>query len=162
TTGKGQKVEVSLFESSLFMLANVASNYLVGGVEGGRYGNGHPNIVPYTVYRAKDAAIAVAVGNDMQFGRFAGIVGHPVWAEDARFATNKDRVNNRKLIDGLIEATLASEDADHWIGRFQAVGIPCGRINSVAEALETEQAAARRMVETVAHPQVGPVRMLGT
>ena len=162
TTGKGQKAEVSLFETSLFMLANVASNYLIGGAKGERYGNGHPNIVPYTVYRTKDAPIAVAVGNDMQFGRFAGIVGHPEWAEDSRFATNKDRVVNRRIIDGLIEEALLAGIADHWLPLFQGVGIPCGRINTVAEALETEQATARRMVETVDHPKIGPVRTLGT
>lgn len=160
-SGKGQKVDVSLFESSLFMLANVASNYLIGGGGGGRFGNGHPNIVPYTVYGTKDASIAVAVGNDAQFGRFAELVGHAEWSEDSRFATNKDRVNNRQAIDSLINEALAADTADNWISRLQATGIPCGRINSVAEALETEQAKARRMVETVEHPKVGPLRLIG-
>lgn len=160
-TGKGQKVDVSLFESALFMLANVASNYLIGGGGGARYGNGHPNIVPYTVYDASDASIAVAVGNDAQFARFSELLGHPEWAGDARFATNKDRVNNRDAIDGLINAALAADTADAWIGKLLADGIPCGRINSVAEALETEQAKARDMVATVEHPTAGLLRLLG-
>jgi len=160
-TGKGQKTEVSLFETSLFMLANVASNYLIGGGRGARFGNGHPNIVPYTVYDASDASIAVAVGNDAQFGRFAELLGHAEWATDSRFATNKDRVVNRETIDGLIGDALAVDTAEHWIEKFHKVGIPCGRINSVAEALETEQAKARHMVETVDHPKLGPVRLLG-
>jgi succinate--hydroxymethylglutarate CoA-transferase len=162
TTGKGQKAEVSLFETSLFMLANVASNYLIGGARGGRYGNGHPNIVPYTVYAAKDASIAVAVGNDGQFARLAEMVSHPEWIKDPRFATNKDRVNNRAEIDGLIEKALGAETADHWIAELHKSGIPAGRINSVAEALETEQAGARKMVETVDHPKIGHVKLLGT
>jgi crotonobetainyl-CoA:carnitine CoA-transferase CaiB-like acyl-CoA transferase len=161
-TGKGQKAEVSLFETSLFMLANVASNYLIGGGRGARFGNGHPNIVPYTVYDASDASIAVAVGNDAQFARLAEILGHAEWAADSRFATNKDRVANRDLIDSLIGEALSADSADRWIAKFQKVGIPCGRINSVAEALETEQARARNMVETVDHPKIGPVRLLGT
>jgi crotonobetainyl-CoA:carnitine CoA-transferase CaiB-like acyl-CoA transferase len=161
-TGKGQKAEVSLFETSLFMLANVASNYLIGGGRGARFGNGHPNIVPYTVYDASDASIAVAVGNDAQFARLAEILGHAEWAADSRFATNKDRVANRDLIDSLIGEALSADSADRWIEKFHAVGIPCGRINSVAEALETEQARARNMVETVDHPKIGPVRLLGT
>jgi succinate--hydroxymethylglutarate CoA-transferase len=161
TTGKGQKAEVSLFETSLFMLANVASNYLIGGAKGSRFGNGHPNIVPYTVYAAKDASIAVAVGNDAQFSRLAEIVSHPEWVENPRFKTNKDRVNNRAEIDGLIETALGAETADHWIAALHKTGIPAGRINTVAEALETEQAQARRMVETVDHPKIGPVRLLG-
>ena len=160
-SGKGQKVDVSLFESSLFMLANVASNYLIGGSRGDRFGNGHPNIVPYTVYGTKDASIALAVGNDAQFGRFSELIGHPEWSEDARFATNKDRVNNRQEIDRLIGEALLADSADDWIAQLQATGIPCGRINSVAEALETEQAKARRMVETIDHPKVGPVRVVG-
>jgi crotonobetainyl-CoA:carnitine CoA-transferase CaiB-like acyl-CoA transferase len=162
TTGKGQKAEVSLFETSLFMLANVASNYLIGGSKGARYGNGHPNIVPYTVYAAKDASIAVAVGNDAQFSRLAEIVAHPEWVKDPRFATNKDRVNNRAEIDSLIEKALGAETADYWIAALHKSGIPAGRINSVAEALETEQAAARDMAETVEHPKIGPVKLLGT
>jgi len=160
-TGKGQQIDVSLFESSLFMLANVASNYLIGGGRGARYGNGHPNIVPYTVYDAKDASIAVAVGNDAQFARFAEHLGHAGWAEDPRFATNRDRVNNRDAIDSLINDALSKDSADAWIGKLLADGIPCGRINSVAEALETEQAKARDMVAEVEHPTAGLLRLLG-
>jgi len=161
-TGKGQKAEVSLFESSLFMLANVASNYLIGGSRGARFGNGHPNIVPYTVYPTKDASIAVAVGNDAQFARLAEMVGHAEWAADPRFAANKDRVANRQIIDGRIAEALSANSADHWIAELHKAGIPAGRINSVAEALETEQAKARRMVETVDHPKLGPIKLLGT
>src|SRR5438105_929716 len=88
-TGRGQKVEVSLYESSLQMLVNVASNYLVSGKGGGRFGNGHPSIVPYTTYRARDAMIALAIGNDAQFARTAEVLGHPEWGEDPRFASNR-------------------------------------------------------------------------
>ena len=82
-TGKGQKVEVSLYETSLAMLVNVASNVLVSGKGGSRFGNGHPSIVPYTTYRAADAMMALAVGNDAQFARTAEVLGHPEWASDA-------------------------------------------------------------------------------
>ena len=79
-TGKGQHVEVSPLRSSLAMLVNVASNVLVSGKGGGRFGNGHPSIVPYTTYHAADGMIALAVGNDEQFARFAEVLGHPEWA----------------------------------------------------------------------------------
>jgi len=75
-TGKGQKVELSLYESSLFMLVNVAANYLAAGREGGRFGNGHPSIVPYTTYQAADAMMALAIGNERQFARAAAVLGH--------------------------------------------------------------------------------------
>ena len=95
STGRGQHVEVSLYESGLFMLANVASNHLVSGRDARRFGNGHPNIVPYTAYPVKDGMIAVAVGNDGQFVKFAAALGHPEWPSDARFVRNQDRVVNQ-------------------------------------------------------------------
>ena len=160
-TGKGQKVEVSLYESSLTMLVNVAANVLVTGKGGGRFGNGHPSIVPYTTYSAADAMMALAVGNDTQFAKAAAVLGHPEWARDERFATNRARVANRELIDGLIGAALATAKVDAWLDKLKAVGVPCGRINTVAQALEEPQTQARGMVETVTHPNVGDLKMLG-
>jgi crotonobetainyl-CoA:carnitine CoA-transferase CaiB-like acyl-CoA transferase len=160
-TGKGQKVEVSLYESSLAMLVNVASNVLAAGRGGGRFGNGHPSIVPYTTYRAADAMIALAVGNDGQFARTAEVLGHPQWADDPRFKTNRARVENREIVDDLIGKALAREPAGAWLERLKAAGVPCGRINSVADALSDPHTAARRMVETVDHSTIGPLKMLG-
>ena len=160
-TGKGQKVEVSLYESSLFMLVNVASNVLVSGKGGGRFGNGHPSIVPYTTYHAADAMVALAVGNDNQFARTAEVLGHPEWAGDPRFKQNRARVENRVAIDGLIEQALKRDKADNWLAKLKAAGVPCGKINSVADALTDPHTQARRMVETVEHPTIGALRMLG-
>ena len=160
-TGKGQKVELSLYETSLTMLINVASNYLGAGRDGGRFGNGHPSIVPYTTYQAADAMMALAIGNERQFARAAEVLGHPEWAADERFASNRARVENRDLIDGLINTALARDKAENWLNKLKAVGVPCGRINSVAEALDDPQAAARGMIETIEHPTIGPCKMLG-
>jgi crotonobetainyl-CoA:carnitine CoA-transferase CaiB-like acyl-CoA transferase len=160
-TGRGQKVEVSLYESSLAMLVNVAANVLVTGKGGGRFGNGHPSIVPYTTYSAADAMLALAVGNDGQFAKAAAVLGHPEWAKDERFATNRARVANRALIDGLIAEALAADKVDAWLDKLKAVGVPCGRINTVAQALDEPHTAARRMVETVTHPTIGELKMLG-
>ena len=160
-TGKGQKVELSLYETSLTMLINVASNYLVAGRDGGRFGNGHPSIVPYTTYQAADAMMALAIGNERQFARAAEVLGHPEWAADERFASNRARVENRDLIDGLINTALARDKAENWLNKLKAVGVPCGRINSVAEALDDPQTAARGMVATIEHSSIGPLKMLG-
>jgi crotonobetainyl-CoA:carnitine CoA-transferase CaiB-like acyl-CoA transferase len=160
-TGKGQKVEVSLYETALSMLINVASNYLSAGRDGGRFGNGHPSIVPYTTYGAADAMMALAIGNERQFARAAQVLGHPEWAQDERFASNRARVENRDVIDGLINAALARDKADTWLSKLKAVGVPCGRINSVAEALDDPHTAARNMIETVEHPAIGALKMLG-
>jgi crotonobetainyl-CoA:carnitine CoA-transferase CaiB-like acyl-CoA transferase len=160
-TGKGQKIEVSLYETSLAMLVNVAASYLAAGRNAGRFGNGHPSIVPYTTYQTADAMIALGVGNERQFARIAEVLGHPEWAKDARFASNAARVENRSLIDRLINEALSHDRADAWLAKLKAAGIPCGKINSVAEALEDSQTAARKMIETIEHPGVGTLKMLG-
>jgi crotonobetainyl-CoA:carnitine CoA-transferase CaiB-like acyl-CoA transferase len=160
-TGKGQKVELSLYETSLAMLINVASNYLTAGRNAGRFGNGHPSIVPYTTYQAADAMVAIGIGNERQFGRVAEVLGHPEWAKDPRFTSNRARVENRDVIDGFINEALSHGDADAWLDKLKAVGVPCGRINSVADALDDPHTAARDMIETVEHSTIGALKMLG-
>jgi succinate---hydroxymethylglutarate CoA-transferase len=161
SSGRGQKVEVSLYESALHMLVNVASNVLVSGHGGGRFGNGHASIVPYTTYQAKDAMMALAIGNDTQFAKCATVLGHPEWAGDERFTTNRARVAHRNLVDSAIAAALATDTADNWIAKLRAAGVPSGRINSVAEALDDAQTQARQMIETVAHPTIGALKLVG-
>ena len=123
------------------MLANVASNYLIGGGKGGRFGNGHPNIVPYTAYPAKDGMIAVAVGNDAQFARFAAVLGHPEWAQRSALRDQPGpRRQPRHAIDGLIETALVGRDRrslDRRAPRRRASRAAAS--TRVAEALETEQ-----------------------
>jgi len=160
-TGKGQKVELSLYETSLAMLINVASNYLTAGRNAGRFGNGHPSIVPYTTYQAADAMVAIGIGNERQFGRVAEVLGHPEWAKDPRFTSNRARVENRDVIDGFINEALSHDDADAWLDKLKAVGVPSGRINSVADALDDPHTAARDMIETVEHSTIGALKMLG-
>jgi len=160
-SGRGQKVELSLYETALHMLVNVASNVLVSGRGGGRFGNGHPSIVPYTTYTAKDAMMALAIGNDTQFAKCAAVLGHPEWADDPRFATNRARVEHRHLVDGAIGEALAADTADNWLAKLKAAGVPCGRINSVAEAFADSQTQAREMIATVEHPTVGDLKLVG-
>jgi succinate---hydroxymethylglutarate CoA-transferase len=160
-TGKGQKVELSLYETSLAMLINVASSYLTAGRNAGRFGNGHPSIVPYTTYQAADGMIALGIGNERQFERTAEVLGHPEWATDERFTSNRARVENRAAIDGLINEALSRDDADIWLAKLKAVGVPCGKINSVAEALDDPHTAARDMIETIEHRTIGALKMLG-
>jgi succinate---hydroxymethylglutarate CoA-transferase len=160
-TGTGQKVELSLYETSLAMLINVASNYLTAGRNAARFGNGHPSIVPYTTYRAADAMIAIGIGNERQFARIAEVLGHPEWATDDRFTSNRARVENSAAIDGLINEALSHDDADAWLAKLKAVGVPCGKINSVAEALDDPHTAARDMIATIEHSTIGVLKMLG-
>jgi len=160
-SGFGQRIDLSLFNTSLSMLINVASNYLVGHVIPIRYGNGHPNVVPYRDYPCGIGNIAIAVGNDMQFKKLAMLLDHPEWADDIRFQTNADRVNHREECDSAIRDVLSNQKADHWIKLFEREGIPCSKINSVEEALESEQARANNMVLEMEHATSGVIRTLG-
>ena len=160
--GRGGRAEVTLHDTSLMMLANVASNFLISGAVPERYGNGHPNIVPYTSYAAADGDVAVSVGNDEQFRKFAQLLGHPEWADDPRFETNAQRIENRATIDRLISEVVAHEPREHWIRELAGVGIASGPINTVDEALTSPQTLGRGMVVDVEHPHTGAFQVLGS
>ncbi len=135
-TGQGQLVEVDLLSTTLFSLANQASNWLTAGVVPGRMGNRHPSIAPYETLRAADATIVIAVGNDAQFATLAEVLGEPALAADERFATNAARVANRDALVDALERRLATRAAAPWIAELSAAGIPCGMVNQIDEAFE--------------------------
>jgi crotonobetainyl-CoA:carnitine CoA-transferase CaiB-like acyl-CoA transferase len=133
-TGRGQRVEVSLMDSALAGLLNQASAYLMAGVVAGRLGNRHPSIAPYETFRAADAELAVAVGNDALFARLCDAVDRPDLAADERFATNALRLRHRDELAAELEAAFAREAADKWAARLREAGVPAGEINDVAGA----------------------------
>lgn len=168
-TGKGQAVEVSLFDTSTALLANVGNSHLATGKESGRYGNGHPTIVPYTTYHCSDAMVALAVGNDKQFANLSKLLGHPEWAQDERLTTNASRVQNRQLIDGLLQDVLKAYKSEELIQLCRSNGIPIGRVNTVSQALAQEHTQAREMVLNVQHSTIrglkslaSPLKLYGT
>jgi crotonobetainyl-CoA:carnitine CoA-transferase CaiB-like acyl-CoA transferase len=160
-TGLGQFISTSLLESGIMLLANVASNFLIPNKEPGRYGNGHPNIVPYRTFATADGEIAVAVGNDRQFERLSRLAGRPEWVTDPTMASNEARVVNREAVDRAVDEAIACYTSDWWLQQLKAVGIPCGRVNTVSQALADPQVLARQMTMTVDHPTVGELRLLG-
>jgi crotonobetainyl-CoA:carnitine CoA-transferase CaiB-like acyl-CoA transferase len=135
-TGHGQRVEVSLLTSLLSALVNQASGFLNAGVVPAAMGNAHPSIAPYEVLATADRPLAVAVGNDKQFVAMCQALGVPGLAADPRFATNGARVTSRVELRGLLEEQLARAGAREWTDRLNAVGVPCGPINGVDEAIE--------------------------
>ena len=157
-TGEGQRVEVNLLSSLLSALVNQASGYVAGGVVPSIMGNAHPSIAPYEVYATADRPMVIAVGNDGQFSALAAALRDPGLARDPDFATNPARVAHRTKLNARMEELLASAGADDWQRRLTEVGVPCGPINDVAQAmaLATELGLAP-IVEvdgtpTVAHP----------
>ena len=161
-TGKGQAVEVSLFDTSIALLANVGNSHLATAKDSGRYGNGHPTIVPYTTYHCRDGMVALAVGNDKQFAKLSQLLDHPEWVEDERLKTNSSRVQNRSFIDGLIAKELKTFFSDDLIELCRSNGIPIGRVNTVKQALASEQTVDKKMVLEIAHSKVGQFKSLAS
>ncbi|MDQ6693809.1 MAG: CoA transferase [Chloroflexota bacterium] len=161
-TGQGQHIDMSLFDSHLAWLANVGSSYLLSGELPQRWGNGHPNIVPYQAFSTLDGWIIVAVGNDRQWSRFCESLGREDLAGDVRFATNAGRVENRSILLPVLEELLMARPGSEWLPLFEAAGVPCGPVTSVAEALAHPQVAAREMVQEVDHPLLGKLKMVGS
>lgn len=165
-TGQGQLVDVALFDSQLAWLVNVAQNYLVSGETPQRYGNAHPNIVPYEVFQTADGYLALAVGNDSQYKRLCEVANQPALWDDARYQTNPGRVAHRAELIPLWQAVFKTKTTSEWIDLIGAQGIPVGSINSVPDAFSHPQAAAREMVQLIPReggqdvPQLGPVAKL--
>jgi formyl-CoA transferase len=162
-TGEGATIDMALFDTQVAVMANQASNALVSGQDPPRQGNTHPNIVPYQPFDATDQPIIIAVGNDRQFARLAGICGHPEWVADERFASNAARVANRNELVRLIADRIRTQPAAQWLAQLEVAGIPAGPINRISQALADVQAQHRQMVRSIAGiPQVGsPVRLDG-
>ena len=145
-SGEGAHIDSALFDVSLAVLANQASNYLVGGSDPVRTGAGHPNLVPYQPFQTADKPLIIAIGNDRQFARLAEIVGAREWATDPRFATNAARVAHRTELVPMIQSRLAERSAAAWTEALDAAGIPAGPINTISQALADPQAAYRQLV----------------
>jgi crotonobetainyl-CoA:carnitine CoA-transferase CaiB-like acyl-CoA transferase len=161
-TGKGQHVEVALYDTSIALLANVGSSHLATGKDARRFGNGHPTIVPYTTFQAADKLIALAVGNDSQFAKLAEILGHPEWVSNEKYRTNTARITHREEVDGMVAVELKKMHSQELIPLLRQHGIPIGPVNSVAEALAAEHTLARQMIVSHEHPTIGDLKTLGT
>ncbi|WP_175998445.1 CaiB/BaiF CoA transferase family protein [Burkholderia stabilis] len=159
-TGEGQYVDMALLDVQVALLANMNTNFLASGKPPVRWGNAHPNIVPYQTFQTSDGWIIVAVGNDGQFRKFVEAGGQPELADDERFATNPSRVRHRDtLVPILAEMVKARGKAD-WIGALEAAGVPCGPINDLDEVFDNEQVVARGMQVSLPHPCGADVKLV--
>ena len=161
-TGEGARIDVPLFESTLSWLANRGQEYLVSGEDKGRMGNAHPTIVPYQTFDASDKQIAVAVGNDAQFERLCEAIGREDLAQDERYATNPGRVANRQELVEALQQELSERTAEEWVEKIRGVGVPCGPVNTLAEALADEHLASTDMLQEIEHPLAGVLEMLAS
>jgi crotonobetainyl-CoA:carnitine CoA-transferase CaiB-like acyl-CoA transferase len=150
-SGKGQYIDMALLDCSVAFLANQGANYLVTGEAPQRLGNTHPNIVPYESFPTADGDLILAAGNDNLFRKFCAAAGRPELADDARFATNSARVENRAALGQLIAAAMKQRTTAQWIAELDAAGVPCGPINNIAQVFEDPQVLARGMRIEVPH-----------
>ena len=142
-TGVGQFLDLSLLDSQVAVLANQASNYLVGGKVPGRLGNAHPNIVPYQTFETADGHIIMAVGNDRQFKEYCGIIGVPKLADEEHYKTNRARVENRVALTALLTPPMKTRTTTQWVEAFEAASVPCGPINTIAQMFADPQVLSR-------------------
>ena len=162
-TGRGQYIDIALLDSVVAWLANVGSNYLVSGEIPKRYGNAHPNIVPYEPFKTKDGTyIALGVGNDRQWKEFCKLAGLENIADDPRFATNPQRVIHREELIPIIAEKMLERTSEEWLELLEKNKIPCGPINTLDKVFSDPQVLARNMVVEVPHPTAGSVKLVAS
>jgi crotonobetainyl-CoA:carnitine CoA-transferase CaiB-like acyl-CoA transferase len=157
----GQRIDVSLLQSTLAVLVNQAQNAIVTGRQPKRRGNAHPSIVPYETFATSDGQIAIGVGSERQWAKLGPAIGVPGLATEARFATNGDRVEHRDELIPILAARFAREPSAAWLDRLDAAGIPAGPILDVPAALDSAQARALGVRVPLEHPTLGSVDQVG-
>ena len=161
-TGRGQFIDMALFDSQLTWLANAGSSYLNAGVSPKRWGNAHPNIVPYEAFRGSDEKyFVVGVGTDALWKRFVQVMNvQDGIGRDERFSTNALRIKNREILVPPLQNIFQQEPAARWLEKFAAAEIPAGPINTVAEALNDKQTRGRGLIVQLEHPAIGTAKSI--
>jgi crotonobetainyl-CoA:carnitine CoA-transferase CaiB-like acyl-CoA transferase len=159
-TGRGDHIDIGMLDVAVASLANQAMNYLTTGKVPKRWGNRHPNIQPQDVYPTRDGHIALAVGNDSQFVKFCDVIGRPDLAVDERFAANASRIRNLEVLSPVIAQIMAQRDTKSWADVFDKAGIPCGPINTIADAFDDPQLIHRGMRIEIGHASAGEISMV--
>lgn len=156
-SGRGQHIDIPLFDSQVAWLANQNMNYLLTGTPPGRRGTAHPNIVPYQAFQTADGTLMLAVGNDRQFANFCASLGCPEIADDPRYSVNSARIENRDELIQIIAERLRGETTAYWLDQFASLHIPAGPINNLAQVFSDPVVAERRIVRKLSHSLAGEV-----
>jgi len=161
-TGRGQFLDMALFDSQLTWLANVGSSYLNAGVSPTRWGNAHPNIVPYEVYRGgDDRYFVVGIGTQALWKRFVQVLGvQNEIGQDERFQSNALRIKNREILVPLLQTLFQQTSARTWLGKFAEADIPAAPIHTVSEAVNDAQTRARSLIVQIEHPAMGAAKSI--
>lgn len=164
-SGNGGVVDVSLFETAAAWMSMFSAQYLASGTLPRRNGSGQAGIVPYRAYPTADGDLVVAAGNDGLFRKLCGVLGHPEWADDRRFCSNPERVQNAAPLNAMIKAEMATRSSADWIATLDKVGVPCAPVQDVGQMLVHEQTRALGLLQPVpglSVPLIGlPIRFDG-
>jgi len=161
-TGEGQYIDMALLDVQVAMLANMGTNYLASGKPPARWGNAHPNIVPYQTFAAADGHLIVAVGNDGQFHKLAALLDQPQLADDERFATNPARVAHRDTLVPLLAELIATRPRAPLLAALEQAGVPAGPINDLEQVFDDPQVRARQLQIELPHPSAGKVNLVAS
>jgi crotonobetainyl-CoA:carnitine CoA-transferase CaiB-like acyl-CoA transferase len=161
-SGAGQHLDLALLDSQIAMLAYQNANYFATGTPPRRIGNLHPSIVPYQPFRTRDGEVILACGNDNLYRRFCEAAGCAALADDARFASNGKRVENRVELTRLLEEIFARRSTREWLALLEAAGVPNGPINDIAQVFEEPQVRARGIRIEADHPAAGRLPMVAS
>jgi formyl-CoA transferase len=160
-TGRGQKVEIGMLDVMASLLTYQAGLYWNAGGQPKRRGNQHPSIVPYEVFKAKDAYLTLGVANNSLWEKACRALERPDLTRDPRFDTDANRVANRDALIPLLNEIFGARSVDDWLTRLEAAGVPAGKIKTVAEVCESPHLKARGMAVKLAHPKAGSVTVMG-
>ncbi|KAF2100463.1 CoA-transferase family III [Rhizodiscina lignyota] len=163
-TGRGQKIDASLFETQVSLLINVGLNWLNAGIEGQRWGAAHPSIVPYNTFETKDGWLTMGANNERQFRTLTERINRPDLLEDERFSSNPKRVENRAAMDEVMNAIMREKTTDEWCEILSGSGLAYGSVNSIERVFKHPQIEPRKMVDTVDSDLIdgGKLKMIGT
>jgi crotonobetainyl-CoA:carnitine CoA-transferase CaiB-like acyl-CoA transferase len=160
TTGRGQHVDLALYDTALSALGNMGSYYLIGGEQPRRAGNGHFASAPNSSFDTSNGKIYMAVANQKLFVATCKALGHPEWATDPRFAALADRVANKPELTRMMEDVLKTDTKENWAHKLRH--LPAGPIRTMKEALDEPEVKRRGMLKTYKHRRVGDVPMIGS
>ena len=161
TSGVGQFIDASLFEAALALSIWETTEYWATGASPKPLGSANRMSAPYQAFPARDGDFVVGAANQKLWQAFCAVIGRPDLLVDPRFVDNKDRVSNRVALVEMLLPVFREDDVDHWVERFLAAGVPAGPINDFGAALGSDHAAARQMVQEIAHPVEGMIKALG-
>lgn len=161
-TGVGQYIDMALLDTQIAVMANISSNYLCTGIAPRRWGNAHPNIVPYQTFPTSDGWMIIAVGNDTQFRQFVTAGGQGQLADDERFADNPSRVAHRSILVPLLTEMTKTKSKNDWITTLEKANVPCGPINDLEEVFANEQVVSRQVEMQVPHPTAGTMKLVSS